>query len=247
MKLVADLHIHTVASGHAYSTIDEIAKAAALKGLKLIAITDHGPGLPGGAHAYHFWNLRVVPRELYGVRILKGVEANIVDSGGNLDLPQDLLKTLDIVHVGFHPRCGYEGKTTRENTRALLGAIRNPFVDVIVHPGNPNFPIDAEEVVAAAAAHDALFEINNSSFLTSTSRVGSYAYDLEIAKVARRHNLDIIISSDAHLAQGVGEFGEAIKLALEAGYLKENILNCSLDKVLNFVERKKEIKFAVRT
>ena len=71
IRLEADLHVHTVASGHAYSTVEEITREAARRGLTLVGITDHGPGLPGGAHQYHFWNLRILPEVLNGVRILK--------------------------------------------------------------------------------------------------------------------------------------------------------------------------------
>src|SRR5512146_3220126 len=54
LKIVADMHTHTIASGHAYSTVNELAHAAAAKGLAAMAITDHGPALPGGPHLYHF-------------------------------------------------------------------------------------------------------------------------------------------------------------------------------------------------
>jgi putative hydrolase len=80
-KINADLHTHTVASGHAYSTVDEMARGAFNKGIKLIGITDHGPKLPGGPNVYHFGNFSIVPDELYGVRIVKGVEANILKNG----------------------------------------------------------------------------------------------------------------------------------------------------------------------
>ena len=74
MRILMDLHTHTVASGHAYSTIMENAKAAAEKGLEGIAMTDHGPAMPGGAHLYHFWNLTALPQQIAGVRVLRGVE-----------------------------------------------------------------------------------------------------------------------------------------------------------------------------
>ena len=77
MKLVADLHTHTVASGHAYCSVNEMAQAAADVGLEMIAITDHGPNMPGGPHLYHFGNIHVVPSVIAGARVLKGVEANI--------------------------------------------------------------------------------------------------------------------------------------------------------------------------
>ena len=66
MRLLADLHTHTIASGHAYSTLTENVRAAAMAGLELIAITDHGPSVPQGAHPWYFWNLKVAPSVLDG-------------------------------------------------------------------------------------------------------------------------------------------------------------------------------------
>ena len=84
MKFVADTHTHTISSGHAYSTLDELVKEASKKGLEVIAITDHTPAMPGGAHAFHFANLRIIPKEMYGVRILRGAETNIMDYEGHI-------------------------------------------------------------------------------------------------------------------------------------------------------------------
>ena len=64
------------------------------KDLKILGITDHGVNMPGGPHLYYFGNIRVIPGELYGVQILRGVEANICASDGSLDLPDRLLERL---------------------------------------------------------------------------------------------------------------------------------------------------------
>lgn len=82
LQFIADLHTHTIASGHAYSTVTENAHAAAQRGLKVLAITDHGPLMPGAPHPYYFGNLKVIPEYLYGVRILRGIEANVTDRKG---------------------------------------------------------------------------------------------------------------------------------------------------------------------
>ena len=96
--LKADLHIHTVASGHGYCTWTENAEAAVKKGMELIAFTDHGPHVPEGAHPWYFWDLKVTPSIYKGMRVLNGCEANIVnDSETGLDLPNDLLEALDFV------------------------------------------------------------------------------------------------------------------------------------------------------
>ena len=92
MKLLLDTHCHTISSGHAYSTIKEIAEAAADSGLKLIAIRHHGSAMPGGPSLFHIGNMRVIPEYIKGVRVLKGVEANIMDFDGGLDIPEKYLK-----------------------------------------------------------------------------------------------------------------------------------------------------------
>lgn len=238
MKLVADLHVHTIASGHAYSTFGEVVKAASKKGLEMIALTDHGPSLAGGAHPYHFWNLRVLPRKIDQVIVLRGVEANITNLQGELDVEADVLEGLDLVMAGLHPYLGYDGREEKQYTNALLGAMENPFVDIIVHPGNPNFPVDIDAVVQRAKETGKLLEINNSSFLSWTSRSGAYELDLAFARKAFRAGLTITVNSDAHLAQSVGDFARAVELAEEAGFSEERVLNSSVDKVIDFLRRR---------
>ncbi len=171
MNIVADMHTHTIASGHAYSTLNELAAEAARKGLLAIAITDHGPALPGGPHAYHFGAMRFFPETISGVRIFRGVEANILDWSGTLDLPEHYLKKLDFVMAGLHEGCGFDGEGVARNTEAVINAMANPLVKAISHPGNPLFPLDYEAVVAAAQRTGTALEMNNTSF--SISRKGS--------------------------------------------------------------------------
>lgn len=242
MRLEADLHIHTVASGHAFSTVSEIVKVAKLKGLKAVALTDHGPALPGGAHPYHFWNQRILPETLEGVRVFKGAEANIVNLKGDLDLNSEILETLDLCWIAFHRDCGYEGKNLKENTTTLLKAMENPLVFGVAHPGNPKFPVDVKELVRVAKELNLSLEINNSSFLESTSRKGSFKNDLRIAEAAFEVGLEVAINSDAHYKEGVAEFDEAIKVAEMAGFTEEKVLNTSLKKVLDFLKLRKKFR-----
>lgn len=82
---ISDLHTHTLASTHAYSTISENAFQAKERGILYLAMTDHGPAMEDAPHRWHFANLKAIPEFLCGVKILKGVEANILP-GGRLDL-----------------------------------------------------------------------------------------------------------------------------------------------------------------
>ena len=236
MHLVADLHVHTTASGHAYSTIKENLSAARWRGLKMIAITDHGPSLPGGPDISYFGYLQVLPEVEDGVELLVGVEANIMDVEGSLDLSERYLNMLDIVLAGFHPPCYLSG-TKKENTRALVNTIKNPLVDVIAHPGNPAFPIDFEEVVAACKENNCALEINNSS-LSGGARRGSCENCLQIARAAAREKVLVSIGSDAHYTDRVGRFEVVLDLLDKAGISDEQVLNTSVDKIKSFLRGK---------
>lgn len=241
-RLKADLHVHTVASGHAYSTVREICRDASAHGIELVGITDHGPAMPGGPHLYNFTNLVVLPRELDGVRVLRSAECNIMDTDGTLDLPDRALNVLDLVHAGLHPLCGYEGKGEADNTRALLAAIETGVVDILVHPGNPTFPLDYRTVVEAAASNGVLIEINNSSF--TTVRKGSESNCRAIAEEVKRTRASITVGSDAHDAALVGCFAQALALIDSVGIPDEQIVNRNADAVLSFLRsRGKDISF----
>ncbi len=233
----ADLHIHTVASGHAYSTVNEIAQEAARKGLRLIGITDHGPALPGGPHLYHFLALRFVPPVLHGVRILRGVEANILGAG-RLDLPDEVLDTLDLVMAGFHEDCGFAGRGITANTEAVLQTMDNPRVKIISHPGNPNFPFDYEAAARHGAETGTALEINNASF--TLSRRGSGPNCQHIARLCARFGTPVAVGSDAHIAQGIGEFADALRVLQEAGVRPEQVVNRTLESTLAFLGRQNE-------
>jgi len=241
MRLVADLHTHSIASGHAYSTINEIAEAAARKELDMVAITDHGPAMPGAPHAYYFGNLHVLPEIICDVEVLKGVEANIIDFEGNIDLPVEYLKKLDIVLAGLHAVC-YPGGTKEQNTRALIKAMENPQVDIIVHPGNPAYPIDEYQIVKAAIENNTVLEINNSSL--TVSRMGSCENCLQIARVAKEKGARIVIGSDAHISCDVGNLSTSLEMVMKVGFTEEEILNTSVNSIKEYLRGKGRKRFA---
>lgn len=238
--LPADLHIHTIASGHAYSTLEEICRAAATKELEMIAVTDHGPAMPGGAHMYHFGNLWVLPEYIEGVRVLHGIEANVLNLEGEIDLPPNYLRKMDLVWASLHPPCIDPGDW-EENTRALLSALDNPYVDGIAHPCNPDYPVDAAAVLRKAREENKLVEINNSSLFV---RPGSREYSEEIAYLAKEEENLLVVNSDAHFAGAVGELDFAMEILDEAGVKKEQIINADTERVMQFVERRRMAKKA---
>ena len=164
--LKIDLHTHTIASGHAFNTINEMAEKASEKGVEILGITDHGPALPGSAPMSYFLCGYRLPKEIKGVRVLFGVEANIVDKNGKLDIPDKYLKRLDIVIAGYHNNCGLESASVEKNTQAIINAMENPLVKIISHPYNKKekFKVDIEKLVKASCKHDVLLEVNCSYF-----------------------------------------------------------------------------------
>jgi putative hydrolase len=235
MRIEIDTHTHSVASGHAYSTVEEMAKGARRAGLRGFALTDHGPALAGTPHPYHFGNLRILPARLNGVRLYKGVEANIMDMEGSLDLETGFLAKLDFVMAGFHREC-FVPRGMEDNTRALVAALRNPLVDAVSHPGNPEFPVDPAAVVAAARECGKAIEINSGSFRI---RIGSDRNCLDFARLCARTGTRIVCGSDAHFSGDVGRLSAAKAVLKEAGVPRELVANASLRSFDAFLERGK--------
>ncbi|MDD3718535.1 MAG: PHP domain-containing protein [Actinomycetota bacterium] len=228
-----DLHVHSVASGHAYSTVEECARAAAERGLEAFAVSDHGPAMPGSGTVYHFWNLRVLPRRWHGVVVLRSAEANILDTEGRLDLPDEVLEKLDVVHAGLHPYTGYEGEGVEGNTAALLAALSHPLVDVIVHPDNPSYPVDMERLAEAAAREGKALEVNNSSFVYT--RKGSEDNCLRMAALVKGMGGLLAVGSDAHVATFAGEFSRAVEILREIGIAPQSVINYSIERLEDFL------------
>lgn len=227
------MHTHTISSGHAYSTVNELAASAVQRGLQALAMTDHGPAMPGGPHIYHFGAMRFIPREINGVRIFTGCEANILDADGRIDLAEDYLGRLEFVMAGFHEFCGFDPKDADFNTVALVNAMRNPSIHAISHPGNPAFPVDYEVIAREAAKTGTALEINNSSF--NISRCGSRPNCERLAQEIKRFNAPVVVGSDAHIAQNVGEFGSSLEVIHNAGIDETQVVNSSLEKLLAFL------------
>lgn len=231
MKYKFDVHIHSVASGHAYSTVTENARFAREKGLEMIGITDHAPKMPGGACKLHFYNLNVLPDYIEGVRVLRGVELNIMDDDGTIDLPDDILDRLQLVIASLHTVC----IKPREATDALINTAKNKRVHILGHPGDPRYPIDVKAVVRAAYDNNTLIEINNASFNPMNSRKGGEGTVLEIIKECKRLDFPVILASDSHFHTNIGNFSYIEPLLEEAKMPQELILNADCHRLLRFL------------
>ena len=173
MEIKIDTHTHTIASGHAYNTIREMASMAESKGLEGLAITEHAPKMPGTCGLYYFQNLKVVPRKLGNLRLLFGVELNILDENGTVDLPEETIRSLDIAVASIHPPCYGKTSGREENTRAYVNAMRKDYIDIIGHPDDGRYGPDYDILARTARETGTLLEINNSSLSPKSFRKNS--------------------------------------------------------------------------
>ena len=238
ISLIGDFHTHTIASQHAYSTVNEMITAAKAKGLKALAITDHGPEMLDGAIEHHFRCIMGLPEIVDEIHLFKGAETNIKNFDGKFDLSDDILRKLDFVFASYHIEAINSG-TKEENTRGWINAIRSGLIDCIGHCGNPAFPFNHEEVVATCAMENVAIEINNNSFAI---REGSEANCQDVINLALRYNVHLIINSDAHSMYSVGDFQGATRLLETMGLDTNCILNSSFEKTLAFIENRKKAR-----
>lgn len=227
-----DLHMHTVASTHAYSTLHDYIGIAKEKGIKLFAITDHGPDMADAPHPWHFINMRIWPRLVNGVGILRGIEANIKNIDGDIDCDERMLGSLDLIIAGFHePAYGPTDRQT--HTQAMIAAMASGLVHIISHPGNPKYPVDIPAIAEAAAKYHVALEINNSSF--THSRKGSEKNCLAVAQAVKDAGGLLSLGSDSHTAFTLGDFDECRKVLDAVGFPEERILNVTPRRLLDFL------------
>ncbi|MBQ2971435.1 MAG: phosphatase [Ruminococcus sp.] len=236
MNIIADLHTHTNACTHAYSTIDEMVQAAAKKNLSVIAITDHGRAMEGAPGAYYFESLSLVPKELYGVRVLKGMEANIIDYDGSLDCSEKLLHSLEWIVASMHSITLLKEPSVEKCTGAYLAMCDNPNVNVIGHSGSPYYAYEYETVIKRCAETSTLVEINNATF--TGFRKDSIPNCRKIAQLCKKHSARVVVDTDAHFASSVGEFSHALQLLSEVDFPKELVVNSSIENLREYCKEK---------
>ena len=224
MKYLSDLHTHSIVSGHAYSTLLENINYCAEKGIKILGTSEHAPTMPGAPHYWYFGNMKVVPRVINGVTILRGCEANILDIDGSLDMTDESSRNLDYMIASFHEPV-FKPKSKEENTAAILNVMdKYDKVEILGHLGNPNYELDYEAIVKKAKEKNIMIEINNSSLLGS-SRVGSDVNCKKVALLCREIGTKVILTSDSHINTCIGVFNKGIELLEEIQMPNELVMN----------------------
>lgn len=237
MKPTIDVHTHTIASGHAFSTLNEMITEAQNKGMKIFGVTEHTPALPGACHPIYFRNLHVVPRQWGDMRLLLGAEMNIINAKGELDLEEEYFPMLDIRIAGIHKLC-WDGGTADENTAGLISVIRNPWVNIISHPGDGTADLHFEPIVLAAKENNTLLEINNSSMNPVRGKTHkAYPNNIEILRLCKKYEMPVILGSDAHITFDIANYNNVLPLLHETDFPEELIVNDKPEEFLKFIEK----------
>jgi putative hydrolase len=223
--LNVDIHVHTVASGHAFGTVGELVSIADERGMSVLGISDHGPSMAGAPHEGYFTMASDIHRWGGSPKILLGCEANIIDCQGRLDLAQDTLRKLDYVMAGLHGRTPYDvvANTLSNNTQAVLACLEAYAPDVLTHPLNPAFPIDLSLVVPTAARLGVALEIN-SRILWNASTFQLAEHE-RFLKFAAGEGASLILSSDAHIPSLVGDMTAFLSLGGALNEVSGQIIN----------------------
>ena len=236
MKIELDMHTHTIASGHAFSTLQEMARAGADKGLKLLGITEHTPGIPGTCEPIYFRNLHVVPRQMYGIELMLGAEINILDSEGNIDADEELMRRLDLRIAGIHSLC-YSSGTMEENTAGMIKVISNPYIQIISHPGDGTAKLEFEPMVLASKEYGTLLEINNSSLKPTRNKVDAYDNNRKILELCKKHEVPVILGSDAHISFDIANYEYLYALLQQTEFPEELIVNRNVEMFKNYLKK----------
>lgn len=237
-KLIADMHMHTVASTHAYGTVTEMAAQAKAKGLYAIAITDHGPDIEDAPHRWHFLNMQIFPEEIMGVKIFKGMEANVLDMDGHIDLDERNAKVLDWVVASMHTNLLPGSYTAEQCTNAWLQILKNPHVDVIGHSGENRYRYDYDYVVKKAGEAGKLIELNNASFKV---RGDCKENCKTIALACKKYGTQVVVDTDAHAPWLVGDFSHIVDLLKEVDMPEELIVNSSPQRLEEYINNRNRV------
>lgn len=233
-KILADIHMHTLVSGHAYGTIREMVQAAKEKELKMIGISEHAPGIPGTVDPFYYLNLRVIPRFINEIEVLHGCEINVLNDG-SLSLEQKYIDRLDYAIVGIHRQC-YHDEGREKNTSNLIECMKNEKVHFVSHPDDDHTPLDYERLVLAAKQYRVALEVNNSSLVKKERRLNCYENYETMLSLCEKYHVPIIVSSDAHDPSRVGDFELAYQLLERLHFDEDLILNNDTEKVKQFIQ-----------
>jgi putative hydrolase len=228
-----DLHVHTIFSPCGIHTVLELLEHAKNLGMKGFAVTDHGQTLGGRLNNPFFERFKSPSPN---IKILKGIECNLLDDKGKIDFPREYAKYIDVTLLGLHPN------TPRKlgidvYTNMLIAAIRkNPCVDIITHPNDDIYPVDYSRLAREAKVAGVAVELNNSKIMLARTEIES-AYKL--VKACLEEGCCMAVNSDTHAIHELGLDDSVRPVIKDVGFPEELIVNRDEAATLEFVESRR--------
>jgi len=231
-----DLHVHSIYSVCGIHTVLELLEQAKAIGMKGFAVTDHGLTMGGRLNNPFFERFKSPCPD---VKILKGVECNLLDEHGTIDVPRVFMPFIDIVLLGIHPNT--EKNLGREKyTDMLVAAIhKNPCVDIITHPNDPHYPVDYRKLAHEAKSRGVALELNNSKILYARSEIGEAEL---LIKACLDEGCQIAVCSDTHAIHELGTDESVQPLLKAVNFPEELIVNRTEEAALEFIESRRKNK-----
>lgn len=229
MKNTLDLHTHSLFSNHAFSSITENIEQAQKVGLLYLGLSDHQDDPSGtGAKFSNFYYQQIIPNEIDGLRILKGVELNIDDHFEESVKRYKMLPFITYAIASIHGyNYGYK-HTADENTKRYLEICKEPFVKILGHIDDGLFPCHFETVIKECKNADKIIELNNFSLSPLTNRKNCVENLHQVLSLCKEYKVPIIMNSDAHIRYEIGRVDEVADFAKKDGFPDELILNYNL-------------------
>lgn|GEM_PF-359826 len=226
IMLKIDLHVHTLASGHAQNTILEYVNRAKFLKMKVVGISDHGPSTDSLATETYFATLKRIPEKINGIRVLKGIEANIINPKGDIDISDTVIGKLDYIMAGFHPNRFYANKGEKENTDTIINALKQGKINILTHPFVTHlFPSNVARVSEEACKNNVLLEVNL-HYMKKFREHKQIMSNLRIMiEVSKQNKKKIIIGSDAHNVWELGNDSIMSKMKKEIRLTNKMVIN----------------------
>ncbi len=230
----ADLHAHSLFSSCGLHSIIEMLTKAEQRGLKAQAITDHGPFLGRKPSSTFFERL---DNPVEGILLLKGMECNVINEDGEIDVIDKFMQWYDVILTGFHYFEKKDSSPSYYSEIMTKAIIKNPCIDIIVHPNAPGYLMDFRIITESAAEYDVAVELNNAKLNLGRS---SEEETIGLIEACKNAGCKVAVNTDAHALNEVGCHEKIERLLNKTGFPEERIVNRTLESTLKWIENRRE-------